>query len=383
MKNLPSLLFLFLLVPLTLVASVTVDKAAREVRFKASPTGVGAGDIAEFYIITENSGHDYEALFQTTAKATEIRDALISLGVPTGEPIDYEAFKFWSKGERIEATVKFPGDEKAKPLDSLVTDKRTDKPVAPVGFVFIGATNAETAGPGSIIPTYNETVTILDVPRRNIQDEVYEKYRVSADFSTNKTLEVEIILKPETRPADSPRRVMEMEITVTATDFPIEKLRTLAASKHDVFVTVKWDDALPISKIRDYARLLKMLDADSGIRVAPPADGDPYYHAFDPRDDWRVRENRFAQPCELRFAPDGAATLVAIKEIWGDDIKPELKITEIPNVTPDKLPELMKGRDNDLKVLLVFAPASLPYSAIRPFISTIKSTHPNIHVFTE
>ena len=173
------------------------------------------------------------------------------------------------------------------------------------------------------------------------------------------------------------------QVVVDEKGFDVEKLRALSASGHDVFVTLKWDEALPISKIRDYTKLLKLLDTDTGIRVAPPAAEDPYYKAFDPRDDWRVRENRFAQPCELRFAADGSATLVAIKEIWSDDIKPELKITEIPNVTAAALPGLMKERDNDLKVLLIFAPPALPYSAIRPFISAIKPTHQNIHVFTE
>jgi len=127
-----------------------------------------------------------------------------------------------------------------------------------------------------------------------------------------------------------------------------------------------------------------MLDTDDGIRVAAPAAEDPYYKAFDPPAAWRDRSKRFAQPCELRFAGDGSATLVAIREIWNDDqIHPDLEITEHPGVSVSTLPQMLKGRDNNLKVLLVFAPAKLEYGVIRPYLAAIKATHPNIHVFVE
>jgi len=203
-------------------------------------------------------------------------------------------------------------------------------------------------------------------------------------------------MKPETRPPDSPPRVMDLDVKFSpagisiGADAPVPareavaKLRELAKAGHDVFATPLWDGALTAAQIRDCAKVLKMLDTDDEIRVAPPAPEDPYYKAFDPPDAWRDREKRFAQPCELRFAADGSATLVAIAEIWNDDqIHPDLTITEFPGVTVDTLPQMMKDRDNNLKVLLVFAPAKLEYGVIRPFLAKIKPTHPNLHVFVE
>ena len=382
-----------------LALALPQSDAAAQYSFKARTTGVEPGDTAEFFIITENSGHDYEALFISETPAKDIRAAVLKMGLPEGEGVDYEKFKFHPKGERVHMSVKFPGAEKDAALDSLVMDSRTGEPLRRTGFVFVGSDIPDNAGPGSIVSSYNEPATLFDVPRRCIQGDVYEKFRVAKGFPTNKNVTVEIIITPEGLRQDGSLRPRLMDLDVAfspkgiavgkgvepdSAQEAIAKLRGFAEAGRDVFVAPLWDDALTIEQIRNYARLLKLLDADDGVRVGPPAKDDPYYQAFNPPDGWRVREDRFAQPCELRFGADGAATLVAIEESWKDgELKPDLKITELPGVTAESLPKLMKGRDNDLAVLLVFAPAGLRYDAVRPFITAIKATHPNLHLFAE
>jgi len=236
--------------------SPVVDLDAGELRFAAETTGVAPGDIAEFYIIAQSSGHDYEALFKSRAKVEDIAAGLLELGLGRGEGVDIGKFRFWSKGERVNMFVKFPDKDERVPLDSLVMDTRTGKPVPPVGFVFVGAEIPENTGPGSIVPSYNEETTLFDVPRYCPQNEVYEKYRVAAGFPADGALPVEIIMVPEKRPADSPKRVMELDVKFApegvsiGADAPVPareavlKFRALSLLERDVFMTPLWDGAL-------------------------------------------------------------------------------------------------------------------------------------------
>ncbi len=381
---------------------VVADKQARTVTLDAFTTGVGKGDIAEFFLITENSGHGYESLFSTFATSDDICKAIEFIGVPRGLSVNHGKARFWPKGERLNATVTIDSAP-ALVLDSLVTYTETGLPLPPEGFVYVGdRRNAEgafigdTAGPGSVISSYNESLTVMDVPRMAVQDAVYEKYRVSSNVVAKVDVWSQIILSPEQRPAASPLRVRDVAVSFSTNGVALdggelvsfkaalETLQTYSAADQDVYATLHWSDALSLSQIRDFCRVLQLVDVDNGIRIEPPMDGDPYYKAFLPQEDWRDRTKRFSQPCELRFAADGSATLVAIQEIWKDDaIKPELKIEEIPGVTVETLPQLLKDKGPALPVLLVFAPGTLPYGQMKPFLNAVKETHANIHVFVD
>lgn len=381
---------------------VFADKQARTVKLDAFTTGVGKDDIAEFFLITENSGHGYESLFSTFATSDDICKAIEFIGVPRGISVDYLKARFWPKGERLNATVSVNAAP-AVALESFVTYTETGLPLSQEGFVYVGdRRNAEgafigdTSGPGSVIASYNEPFTVMDVPRMAVQEAVYEKYRVSSNVVPKADVWAEIILSPEPRPAASPLRVRDVAVSFStngvaldggdAVSFKValETLQAYSAADRDVYTTLQWSDTLSLSQMQDFCRVLKLLDVDSGIRVEPPMDGDPYYKAFLPQEDWRDRTKRFSQPCELRFAVDGSATLVAIQEIWKDEaIKPELKIEEIPGVTVETLPQLLKDKGPELSVLLVFAPGTLEYGQLRPFLKAVKNTHPNIHIFVD
>ncbi len=381
---------------------VVADKQARTLTLDAFTTGVGKGDIAEFFLVTENSGHDYESLFSTFATSDDICKAIEFIGVPRGLSVNYGKARFWPKGERLNATVSI-ASAPAVVLESLVDDTETGLPLSKEGFVYVGdRRNAEGAfigdvsGPGSVIASYNEPLTVMDVPRMAVQEAVYEKYRVSSNIVAKADVWSEIILSPEQRPAASPLRVRDVAVAfstngvalddgdVVSFKAALEMLQTYSATDRDAYATLQWSDALSLSQIRDFCRIVQLVDVDSGIRVEPPMEGDPYYKAFLPQEDWRDRVKRFSQPCELRFASDGSAMVVAIQEIWKDDaIKPELKIEEIQGVTVETLPQLLKDKGSELSVLLVFAPGTLEYGQIKPFLKAVKITHPNVHVFID
>jgi len=381
---------------------VVADKHTRTVTLDAFTTGVTPNDIAEFFLITENSGHDYEALFMTFATSDAICQAIEFIGVPRGRGVNYDALTFWPKGERLHATAAV-GDAAPVPLETFVTFSETGSVLQPNGFVYVGDRRNDDGmfigdeyGPGSVISSYNEPITVLDVPRKAEQAEVYEKYRVSTNVVSQVDVWTKIVLVPEKRPEESPMRVRDVTVMfspegvslngdeVAPFTTALASFQALIASQHDVYITLRWADALSLSQISEFSRVLALLDVDTGIRVEPPESGDPYYQAFMPQEGWRERKNRFSQPCELRFDADGVATVVAIEEQWLDDaIKPELSIEEIPAVTAETLLGVIQEKKADLPVLLIFAPGSLTVGQLRPYIRAVIETHPNIHVFVD
>lgn len=378
------------------------DRKARTVTLDSYTTGVGPNDISEFFIISENSGHDYESLFGTFAQSEDICKALEFIGVPRGRAVDYDKLVFWPKGERLLGTV-IVGTNAPVPLDSLMYSTETKQPLTNTGFIYIGDRRdasgrflGDSAGPGSVISSYNESYTVLDVPRLAAQSEVYEKYTVSSNLVKAADVWCTITLTPEPRPADSPKRVRDVSIEFLTNSVALDganagplkdalqKLQGYAQAGQDVYATPTWSDELTLSQMRDFCKVLKIVDVEGGIRIEPPAAGDPYYKSFLPNEDWRNRANRFSQPCELHLEAAGAATVVAIAEIWKDDaLKPELKITEIPGVTVQTLPQVLKSKGPDLPVLLIFAPGTMKYGQMKPFVKAVQTTHPSVHIFID
>ena len=147
---------------------------------------------------------------------------------------------------------------------------------------------------------------------------------------------------------------------------------------------------LHLAEMLDETALLQSLDKDdTGIRVDAPPAGFPYYQFILPDEEWRDREKRLSQPCELRFAKaeDGAvsATLVAISENWeGESLKPTLVAEEIPLSSPDALPALLKEKTpRQLPVVLVFAPSDLAWSDLAPWLGPIVADYPGIRLFLD
>lgn len=389
---------------------VRANRTTKTIEIDAHTTGLQNGDISEFYLITLNSGHDYEAFLQTFATANDIRKAFDFLNIPTGRPVDYDSYTFWSRGERIEATVSFDGAP-ATPLMDYIRNKETGKPYQDSTFVYIGGTKSPTgdaldidsSGPGSLISCYNEKLTLLDVPRTAVQEEVYEKNVLSTNAPKQPGVPALIVLKPESRPANAPLRVREVDFSLSKNGISldgadpvsiVEAVKRLNAfhtgDKQDVFLKVRWDDDVSMRDIRSLSRLLEKLDsAGQGIRIDAPPKGFPYAKAFLPRDEWRDRTKRFSQPCELRLETDEngtqTVTLVQITEEWKDEqIKPDLSFAEHTVAKPEDLPRLLeKYAPKDLNVLLVFVPGTLPYGTLRPYLDVSNKTHSLVQIFVD
>lgn len=404
------------------------DRKERRVLLDAEATGLDANGIVEFPVIAEHSAHDYEALFIAFAKPSDVREALAFIGIPPGRPVDFSRRIFWPKGERVVMTAGRPG-ETARPVEDFILDVRSPgKPTLPRrGFIHAGSVKVERDGqallaadgdgPGSIVSSYNEPTTVLDMPRQAMQGEVYERFVANPATLLPKEAFVEIVLHPEERPPEHPQRVVDLVLSAASPPgitnlagavFRLSKAGDDAAEApavsladalrgcrqilpdRDPYVTLDLDDSLSLRTATELARILATLDNEDGLRLEPPREGQLFYKAFLPQDAWRNRKDRPTQPCELRFtAGTGgavAATLLRIEEIWNekpDDWRPTLKLHETPLPGPDALPDALAATGVKLPVLLVFAPGGLKLGDVMPYLRTVEQTHPNQHVFLE
>lgn len=413
-----------------LLPGLIADRTQRVVRFRAEAAGRTADEIAEFLVISENSAHGYEALALSFAAPSAIHRALEFIGMKPGQPADPARTAFWPKGERammsVAATGGAAGSGDPFPVEELILDRRTGKNLPPAGLVFVGSTNiaatesgqpsgyaADVREPNSIAATYNEPESVLDFPQRASQGEVYgqivaDKERIFPPFTP-----LEFTLRPE-RGTNQPPRVVEFGLTLapaSGSNAPaegvafcltpagsnaperlgvkqaVERFARLVQEERDPFVTVRFDGALPLGAARAASALLATIENSRGIRIEPPPAGELYYKALLPSENYRLREERIAQPWELRLASTNGAvrgTLVKIEEEWkSDSIRPVLHPQDFPVNGPEDLQRLLKEHGPGLSVILVFTPPSLTYGDVMRYIRPVYDKYPTIYVLLE
>ena len=116
------------------------NRKEKWVRIMAEATALLPTSQSEFFLITENSGHDYEAIAISFAKPSDVHFALEFIGMKAGRPVNMEKYCFWPKGERVIATVTWnAGKEMRARAESLVTNRKMGGPLPQDGFVFVGS----------------------------------------------------------------------------------------------------------------------------------------------------------------------------------------------------------------------------------------------------
>jgi hypothetical protein len=399
------------------------DRAAQRVTLQAETTALAAGDIAEFFLIAQNSGHDYEALAVSFAKPSDIHDALVFIGLQPGQPADPGRLRFWPKGEHVLMTFQTTneGPERVSArVEDLVLDTDAGRTLPRAGLVFTGSSRhagadtggvyrADEYGPNAIASTYNEPDGVLDIPAEAQQSPVYGRRRVHAHarlFPSNSLIRV--LLEPEY--AIGKRRVVEASFLFTAGDTQEVAcvrqgaaetesgarlslndfsgyLRSVAAGGQTPYLTVRFDDGLSLGTVRAVCALLTSLETEPGIRVEPPPPGTLCYRAFLPSEKFRDRAGRLAQPWELRLGRKQAAVtgvLTQIRQIWDDtSITPELEVTEHPVADGRELRAALDRLGPGLPVILVFAAPDLTHGELMAFLQPVLATHPTVHVFVE
>jgi len=396
---------------------VVADVRKREVRLLAEAVGHRAGITAEFLLAGPLSDRAYESAAITVAMPGDIVRAVESLGVRRGGGVGSRPFRFWPCGERMTATVRRLDVKNSleKPLQTLVRDQDESAPLlGEGGLVFTGGRWAEngcltdTNMPSSVISLYNEPSSIFDVPFQVGQSEVYGRLSLAEKVPFGALLE--IVLRP-LMPADGAARVLSLtvaaamdgdQVMVTCTDAggtvlkranlaeTLNWLRGQTQAGREPFVTLGMDDAMPLRRAIDVARVFAMLDG-KGVKLDGKTEQGLFPRAYLPMEKWRERKDRNPQPFELHLMREAGGTLkkklVFIEEDWTvPGLDPKLTPRDCPFETWGELPALVEktgGADSKVLVLFVFAPADLPLSAFMPGVRAVSSRLPLVYVFGE
>lgn len=407
------------------------DRSNRIVRVEAESFRLAAGSPVEFPLITQGSGKDYEALAASFASALDIRNALIFIGLNPGQGVDASSLRFWPKGDRIKITFHYSETTASNsvprqiPAERLILDTRSAKTLPESGFTFTGsewlpaldpATGkvyaADAFSPGSIASVYNDSSTVLDIPRRASQSEVYTYQVPNPSLMLPSNQLIEVTFEPYYRDAlphtlDLLLRLSPVAVNTTVTETAFTLLNSqnaalntnasfngfLAALEHlagkdrELHVTLLPGETLPLAVLQKAAQQVATLDCEQGIRIAPPPAGHPYYRAFLPDERFRLREKRMAEASEIHLTHASGTTtgeVVWITMEWkeGDDT-PIFHETRVPVSSPAALATAMAARPDPPRVMLVFTPGTTPYGAIRGYLEPLLKQNMILYVFAE
>ncbi len=396
---------------------VVADKQKGEVRLLAEAVGHRAGITAEFLLVGPLSDRAYEAAAVTVAKPGDIARAVEYLGVARGGGVGSRPFRYWPCGERVTATVRRLDVMNApeKPLQTVIADKESSEPLfGEGGLVFTGGRwegdvcLTDTNMPSSVISLYNDGSSVFDVPFQVGQSEVYGRLSLAEVLPYGALLE--IVLRPLT-PADGAARVLPMTATAAlegdqvmltcvgvdgrvltraALAEALSWLRGQTESGREPFVTVAMDDAMPLKRAVDVARVFGMLDG-KGLKLDGKTEQGLFPRAFLPLEKWRERKDRNPQPFELHLTRDADGVLkkklVFIEEDWNvPGLDPKLTPREYPFSTWDEFGPLIEktgGPDSKVFLLFVYAPADLPLSTFMPGVRAVSERLPLVYVFGE
>ena len=400
---------------------VVADAQKREVRLLAEAVGHTVGVTTEFLLVGPQSDRAYEAAAVTVATPGDIVRAVESLGLARGGGVGSRPFRFWPNGERVVATVRRLDKTGAKelPLQTLIRDSEPASPLlGEGGLVFtggrwdgVGAARlclTDTKMPSSVISLYNEPSTIFDLPFQVGQNEVYGRLTVAEALPYGALLEV--VLRPQATKDGKPRVLpltvtasmqgQEFALTCAGADGAVLKraglsevlswLRSRDEQGRELFVTLGLDDALPLKRAADVARVFAMLDG-KGIKLDGKTAQGVFPRAFLPQEKWREREGRSPQPFELHIARDASGKvlkkLVFIEEDWNvKGLDPKLTPRDYPFEAWEELPKLIAktgGPDCKVELLFVFAPADMPLGAFMPGVRAVAEQLPLVYAFSE
>lgn len=412
---------------------VIADKKNMKVTVYAEASGV-TNDVIEFLLIAPKSGHDYESMAISHAKAEDILKAMKFIGMQAGTCVNYAELRFWPKGERVIIHAKpFNSEKPAARLEKFIL--LDDKPIPELGFVFTGSSYikkddvsvyaSDEKEPNSIISDYNEPYTVFDLPLYAPQNSVYNHQRANPECSYGKGTIMELSIEPEFK--DGKKRVNNLTLYVsseqkTATDSnaapeyvtkltlkniknetlnkeedlksALKLFSSITEKKEDPFVTVKFADNVFLGQILELCKVMNTIDVASGIRIEPPSVGQLYYKAFIPNPKHLDKTARIVHPWELAINKDTngiSAKLIETESIWKEDAtEPEFKTTEHAVANGNELKKAMEdcnkkkieeGKDPVIPVILITASQYVTHGELMTLLKPIMDIRPTVHVY--
>ncbi|MBQ6473989.1 MAG: hypothetical protein IJJ33_18515 [Victivallales bacterium] len=176
------------------VAGITVRRQAKELAFAgAFKLEAGALEV----IIAHPHGRVHETLLTTEVKALQIQTMLYLLGAQNGVRLPGGK---QPQGTLVDIFVEWKDQEgklQRRPVEEWILDRRTNQPMKPVGWTFVGSTIKNGVfladSEGNVALNYSVGETILDLPDPQSQDDD-ELHTVNTAQPQPK--DVTIVLKP-------------------------------------------------------------------------------------------------------------------------------------------------------------------------------------------
>lgn len=331
-----------------LAPALVADPVRHSVTFTAVSTDCGTATPLEFLFVGPGSDHDYESLFVTDATVREIADAFDRAGIPRGRPYDLASARLWPVG------VPLAFDP---PVESLVVESADAPLPAPVytggSRNALGAPEADTNMPSAVFAFYNLGQALIQFDDSLDQSPAYGRFkpRVSPPKGERRSFTVTWDGSP------APERTT-LRLAHGGVADALASLRGKAAAGAALDVLCDFADDLTLREASEAAAALAVIDSPR-VKVNGAAPGQFFYRAFVPLEAWRDRTARLAQPPEVRFAPDGAVTVVEVVEDWSDPgmEDPRLSTRETPCADVAAAAKAVSALAERTSAALVFAPA--------------------------
>lgn len=393
---------------------VLADVANKTVTVWGQNTGMGVGEPLEFFVISEQSGHDYEALMISFAKPSDIHQALEKIGANPGGPVSPNDHRFWPRGSRIVAEIEWqPNGSKnpvRMPVEKTALYMGEDMPVTP--WVFTGAPylpnpqnesemvyGPDLFSPNSISSCFNLQNTVLDLPFQGSKTQTYGNFirnpAVDAPAAQPMLLHLRMATEDEVETAvDLDVRFYgpEVRIDVEGLENPgFPDLSDLGAflNKREGeihYLQPDFGPELSLKTIRKLSGELDLMETHlESVRIEPPVEGQLYYKAFIPVAQYRNRNKRPTQPIELHFEKSGESewnvTLMELEEIWSKDKPPVVLETPVPLESPKDLETYLEDPDNQNPVLFIYSDNTLTHQELQNWVRPVLDQFPVVYVY--
>ncbi len=402
---------------------VTADRAAREVRIEARATGIAAEEPCEFMLIGPRSGHAYESWAVSRAQPSDIHAALVHIGLAPGQCVRSARLQFWPRGPMVTARVLLPKSDTPSveiPVELFMYDREARHPLPASGFMFTGSRRlrdpdlapdefyaADLLDPGSIIPTFNPSDSVLDIPRQGSQTQLYGRHTVNPERRLEKDVPITLILRPAA-PADALLVPVDTTLNIAWSNDAVElqwaaaegwtgvtgTVQAVGAQVGDalqppkaVYAAVAFDRAAPLRALAGPCDALETWVVEKGLRISAPDDRNLFYRAFIPRPEFKERGERPTHPLEIRLKPADGGWRAEVTRVTPDrDLMTGERTFQIESrtaTTPDELASRVREYGAMLPVVIVFAPDSMRYGDLADWITPLRASHPVAHVYME
>jgi hypothetical protein len=285
-------------------SGIFADAKSHSVTFTATATGIEKNTIVEFLLVGPESDRDYESVFVTDASAREIADEFERAGIPCGGAVDLGLCRFWPTGKHVSV----------KPdIWQYVSDAEGETAHLPATY---------TGGrdmPCAILALYNCPQSLMQLDDSLDQSDTYERFKAAVALEKGTKVSFTVSW-------DGVDGIKPYSLRLTPGGFisALEDMRKVIPAEGGLDVSPDFAPELTVGEATAIAASLAMLDLRQ-VRIGGYAEGQMFYRAFLPLEEWRNRKDRLTQPLEIALSETNAVYTIIDEDWSGEGMDPVLK----------------------------------------------------------